>query len=141
MNRPPKNNAYVSQLLVFALTLALGAASAGFAVVRQQMRITQTANSIKALEEKIADIARYRSDITSQIATEQSFEALTRRNASFNLGLAPIREQQIVRVTEQPELRLARKRNAETLALMPDTAPANSATTALAPVRFVSLTR
>ena len=52
------------------------------------------------------------SDATATIVeSEQSYEALTRRNADWHLGLAPATDTQVVRVTEDPVRRLARRRD------------------------------
>ena len=111
--------AFISQILVWSLVIVGIAGTAGVAVIWQRQLIVQTANRTKILENNLAEIERHQSDITSELAAEQSLDALLRRNAAFALALAPITEQQLVRVTTSPERRLAIKRNAETFAVAP----------------------
>ena len=109
--------AFISQILVWSLLIVGIAGASGVSVVWQRQLIAQTSNRLKTLENNIAEVQRHQSDITSELAAEQSLDALLRRNAAFALNLAPIREQQLIRVTIDPARRLATKRNAETYAI------------------------
>ena len=106
-------NAFISQILIWSLVLVGIAGGSGVAVVWQRQLITQAANRMKLLESSLAEVERHQTELNTEIAAEQSLDALLRRNASFALGLAPIREQQLVRVSIPPEQRLAIKRHAE----------------------------
>jgi len=111
--------AFISQILIWSLVLVGIAGSSGVAVIWQRQLIAQAANRIKILEVSLAEVERRQTELNSEIATEQSLDALLRRNAGYNLGLSPIREQQLVRVNISPEQRLAIKRTAETYAIAP----------------------
>jgi len=108
--------AFISQILIWSLLLIGIAGGSGVAVIWQRQLIVQAANRIKTLENNLAEVERRQTEITSELAAEQSLDTLLRRNAAFNLGLVPIREQQLVRVNISPERTLAIKRNAEPLA-------------------------
>ena len=121
MNYSSKQNAFISQIIVWSLMLVGIAGSFGVGVVWQRQLIAQTANRIKVLETSLAEIERRQTELNSQLATAQSLDALTHLNTHFGLGLVAIREQQLVRVNTSPEQRLAAKRNAE---LFAETRPA-----------------
>ncbi len=105
------NHAFVNQLLVCLLvTFGFGGAI-GLGAVWMRHQISVTAKSNRALQTSIAEVKR-RLDATATIVEfEQSYEALTRRNAKWHLGLAPATDTQVVRVTEDPVMRLARRRD------------------------------
>ena len=63
----------------------------------------------------------------TDLPAEQAPEVLRRRNAQWNLGLVQPREEQVVRIDERPEQRLAAKRNAEIF----------SSTPVIQPVKFI----
>ena len=112
-----KQPAFISQILIWSLVLIGIAGGSGVAVIWQRQLIVQTANRIKILENNLAEVERRQAEIKSEIDAERSLDALLSRNASFNLGLAPIGEQQLVRVNADPARRLAIKHNAETFAI------------------------
>ncbi len=122
------NSAFINQMLVYTLVMICFSGSVGIGAVWIRQQIAQTANSIRQLEATNRETDRRISEIDTLVASEQSPEVLTRRNAEWNLGLVQPREQQVVRVNESVEQRLAAKRNSELFS----TGPAN-----ITPVRFV----
>ena len=122
-------HAFVNQLLVYALVMISFTGSIGLGTVWMRNQIALTANSIKTLETRTAEVERHIAETTTMIASEQSPDELIRRNAEWRLGLvAPDFRTQIVRINENPEQRLAAKRNREIFAVDP---------AAARPVKFV----
>ena len=112
------HHAFVNQLLVYALVMISFTGSIGLGTVWMRNQIAQTANSIRILETRTAEVERHLSETTTMIAAEQSPDELIRRNAEWRLGLvAPDFRTQIVRINENPEERLAAKRNREIFAV------------------------
>jgi hypothetical protein len=109
-------NAFVSQMLVYSLLLIGLAGAGGVTAVWQRQAIAATANRIKQVEQQVIEADRRQAGVTAAAAVEQTLDALNRRNQQWMLGLAQVRETQIVRVGVPPERRLAAKRNAEILA-------------------------
>ena len=123
------HHAFVNQLLVYALVMISFTGSIGLGTVWMRNQIALTANSIKTLETRTAEVERHIAETTTMIASEQSPDELIRRNAEWRLGLvAPDFRTQIVRINENPEQRLAAKRNREIFAVDPAT---------VRPVKFV----
>ena len=113
-------HAFVSQLLVYALVMISFTGSIGLGTVWLRNQIAQTANSIKTLETRTAEVERHLAETTTLIAAEQSPDVLIRRNAEWRLGLvAPDFRTQIVRVSENPVDRLVAKRTREVFAGAP----------------------
>ncbi len=106
-------HAFVNQVLIYTLVAICLSGSVGLASVWMQQQIAATSNSIKQLEMRTAELERRRGEINADIAAEQSPLRLEQRNRAWNLGLVQPTEQQIERVYESPERRLARKRNDE----------------------------
>jgi cell division protein FtsL len=109
-------HAFVNQLLVYTLVTICLSGSVGLASVWMQQQIATASNSIKQLETRAAELERRRGEINAEIAAEQSPVRLDQRNKAWSLGLVQPSEQQIERITESPERRLARKRNDERFA-------------------------
>ena len=109
--RKNDNHAFVNQVLV-CLLLTFGCGGAlGLGAVWVRHQISVTAKSNRALQTSIAEVKR-RLDATAAIVeSEQSYDTLTRRNAAWRLGLAPATDTQVLRVTEDPVMRLARRRD------------------------------
>ncbi len=107
------NSAFINQMLVYSLVMICFSGSVGIGAVWLRQQIAQTANSIRQLEASTRETDRRLSEIDTLIAAEHSAEVLERRNVEWNLGLVQPREQQVVRVTESVEQRLAAKRNSE----------------------------
>ena len=119
MNKNDRH-AFVSQLLVYTLVMICFTGSIGLGTVWLRNQIAQTANSIKTLETRTAEVERHLAETTTLIAAEQSPDVLIRRNTEWRLGLAaPDFRTQIVRINENPEERLAAKRNREIFATDP----------------------
>jgi hypothetical protein len=106
-------HAFVNQLLIYTLVTICLSGSVGLASVWMQQQIATASNSIKQLETQAGELERRRGEINAEIATEQSPVRLDQRNKAWSLGLVQPSEQQIERVYESPERRLARKRNDE----------------------------
>lgn len=121
-------HAFVNQMLVYTLVMICFSGSIGLGTVWMRQQIAQTAKSVQQIEARTEEVERRLAETTSLIAEEQSAEALNRRNAQWSLGLVQPVEQQVVRVSEQPERRLNAKRNSELFSEGP----------ALSPVRFLA---
>ena len=93
-------------LLVFA-------GSIGLATVWLRHQVTEVAAAHQSAQARIADIDRRLAEVNADIAANLNPDVLLRENTRLNLGLAAPRENQIVRVDEEVEIRLASKRNAE----------------------------
>ncbi|MFT3867447.1 MAG: hypothetical protein QM715_03005 [Nibricoccus sp.] len=107
-------NAFVNQLLVYTLVMICFTGSIGLGTVWLRNQMAQTANSIKSYEYRTAEVERRLAETTAMIGVEQSTETLLRRNEEWRLGLAsPDYRTQIVRISENPEERLAARRNRE----------------------------
>jgi hypothetical protein len=106
-------HAFVNQLLVYTLVTICLSGSVGLASVWMQQQIATASNSIKQLETRAYEIERRQREVNAQIAQEQSVVNLEARNREWKLGLVQPSEQQIERISESPERRLARKRNDE----------------------------
>lgn len=146
MKPSPRNKAYISQLTACVMAAVFCFAVSTFAVVWQHQSNVRIAKENNELDNTIASIARHHTEILKQVADEQTFEKLISRNASFALNLAPIREQQLIRVTIDPKLRLEMKRNLESIGHIPVPRPAPARPAAEtdarpATIRFVTLTR
>jgi hypothetical protein len=106
------SHAFVNQLLVYTLVMICFTGSIGLGTVWLRNQLAQTANNIKFLDARTAEVERHLSETTTLIASEQSPDELIRRNAQWHLGLAaPDFRTQIIRINENPEERLAAKRN------------------------------
>ncbi len=122
--RPPPPNAFVNKLVTLTLGLLIFAGTLGLGAVYVRQEIFATANRSRAVEHRLADIARRLDEVNAQVATALSPAELLRRNEAMRLGLTAPRELQVVRVEESPELRLASKRNREAFSLGPENSPA-----------------
>jgi hypothetical protein len=74
-------------------------------------QISLVANSNRAIEARLAEVARHGEEIRTAIAEEQDEGVLLRRNQEWKLGLVPPRQDQVQAVAEDPMRRLAAKRN------------------------------
>lgn len=109
--RQNNNHAFVNQLLVCLLVSFGFGGTVGLGTVWMRHQIAVTAKANRALQSEIAEVKR-RLDATATIVeSEQSYDALTHRNLAWGLGLAPKTDAQVVRVTEDPVMRLARHRD------------------------------
>lgn len=73
-------------------------------------QISVSANASRDLEGKIKAAEERVADVTADLSVELSPEQLLRRNQEFELGLVRPRENQVVRVADEVESRLAAKR-------------------------------
>jgi hypothetical protein len=107
-------HAFVNQLLVYTLVMICFTGSIGLGTVWLRNQMALTANSIKSYEYRTAEVERRLAETAAMIGAEQSPETLIRRNGEWRLGLAaPDYRTQIVPITENPEERLAARRNRE----------------------------
>lgn len=114
----------MNQLLVYTLVMICFTGSIGLGTVWLRNQMAQTANSIKSYEYRTAEVERRLAETAAMIGAEQSTETLLRRNDEWRLGLAsPDYRTQIVRVTENPEERLAARRNREIFTPEPTVQP------------------
>jgi hypothetical protein len=110
MNRT-SNQAFVNQLLVYTLVMICFSGSIGLATVWMRHRISQTANATKLLDARIAEVDRRVNETTAVMEREQDDAVLKERNQKWHLGLAQPNPEQIVRISGDPTLKLAAKRN------------------------------
>lgn len=121
-----KNNrhAFVNQLLVYTLVMICFTGSIGLGTVWLRNQMAQTANSVKSFEARTAEVERRLAETSAMIATEQSPDALIRRNSEWHLGLtAPDFRTQIVRINENPVDRLMAKHSRELYSTEPTVQP------------------
>jgi hypothetical protein len=109
--RPHATNAFANQLLVCLLVTFCFGGSIGLATVWMRHQISATAKANRALQASLAEVKRRIDATASIIEMEQSFDVLTRRNSEWRLGLVPATDAQVVRVTDDPVMRLARRRD------------------------------
>ena len=105
------NHAFVNQLLVYTLVMICFSGSIGLGTVWMRHQISLTANATKVLDAQIAEVERRVNETTTVIETEQDPAILKRRNDEWHLGLVQPGQAQIVRVTGDPVMKLAAKRN------------------------------
>lgn len=98
--------AFANQLLVCFLVTVCCSGSVGMGIVWMRHQISVTANINRILAARIAEVERHCDQKRALVAAEQDPDVLRRRNAECNLGMEPERDQQIVRVTEDPVQRL-----------------------------------
>jgi hypothetical protein len=101
------------------------AGSLGLGAVWFRQEISQTANRSRSLEHKLADVERRLDEVNAQVAAAVNPDALLRQNEVMRLGLAGLREIQVVRVSGSAELRLASKRNLEAFSVAAASASAS----------------
>ena len=106
-------HAFVNQLLVYTLVMICFSGSVGLGTVWLRQQIAQTANNVKQLESRAAEMERHLSGTNMAIASEESPDVLVRRNAEWKLGLVQPKNPQVVRIDRSPEQRLAEKRHAK----------------------------
>ena len=106
-------HAFVNQLLVYTLVMICFSGSVGLGTVWLRQQIAQTANNVKQLESRTAEMERHLSGTNMAIAAEESPDVLVKRNAEWKLGLVQANNSQVVRIDRSPEQRLAEKRHSE----------------------------
>ena len=111
-----ETHGFVNQLLVYTLVMICFSGSIGLGTVWLRQQIAQTANSVKQLEARAEAVERHLAEANALISAESSAEVLARRNVEWRIGLVRPHEEQIKRVMEPVEDRLARKRHGELFA-------------------------
>lgn len=102
---------FVNQLLAYTLVMIGFSGSIGLGTVWMRHQISITANANKVLDARIADVERHLAEATAASESERDTQVLLARNAEWKLGLVAPSQAQIVRVSEDPIMRLAAKRN------------------------------
>ncbi|QYM78089.1 hypothetical protein K0B96_12305 [Horticoccus luteus] len=103
--------AFVNQMLVYTLVMICFSGSVGLGTVWLRHQISVTANAARDIEGRIAEVRRHIDETNATIQAEKSPDVLARRNVEMRLGLVQPREENVVRVNEDPVFRLAAKRN------------------------------
>jgi hypothetical protein len=111
MSRPSSSPAFVNHLLVYAMVAMGSCGSLGLGMVWIRHQISVEANENKVLQARIEDTERKLDETRAAVAAEMDPTALLKRNADWNLQLAPAAADQEQQVTGDPMLRLAEKRN------------------------------
>ena len=94
------SQAFVNQLVVCLLVTMTFGGSIGLGTVWVRHQMSVTAKTNRALLAAISEVNRRSDDIEAQIRSEQRPELLRQLNLEFRLGLAPMNEVEVVRVTE-----------------------------------------
>ena len=105
------SHAFINQLLVCLLVTFCFSGSIGLGTVWMQHQKTLVANTNKELELRIAKVERHLAETAAVIETEQGPDLLHRRNEQLRLGMVQPAEANLIRITEDPELRLIAKTN------------------------------
>jgi len=108
-----ETHGFVNQLLVYTLVMICFSGSVGLGTVYLRQQMAQTANNIRQMETRADALERHLAETNAAIAAESSSDVLAQRNVLWHLGLTAPKENQIVRVSEPVEDRLARKHHDE----------------------------
>lgn len=111
--KPPPAHGFVNRLIALTLLLLVFSGSLGLGAVWARQEISQAANRSRALEMKLADVARRLDEVNAEVAAAVNPDVLLRQNQAMRLGLGSPREIQVRRVAESAELRLMAKLNRE----------------------------
>lgn len=103
------SQAFVNQLVVCLLVTMTFGGSLGLGIVWVRHQISVTAKANRALLAAISEVNRRSDDIEAQIRSEQRPELLRQLNLEFRLGLAPMNEVEVVRVTENVTQRIVER--------------------------------
>ncbi len=106
-----ENHAFINQLLIYTLCMICFSGGIGLGTVWFRHQISDTANVVRRLEAQVVEAERRLADTHIQVAREETFENLARRNAEWKLGLVAPVEAQVRRVLGSPERRLTILRN------------------------------
>jgi hypothetical protein len=115
--KPPPTPGLVNRVIALTLLLLTFTGTLGLGAVWMRQGISTTANSNRALEDRITEVERRLDEVNAEVAAAVNPDALLRQNTFMRLTLAAPREIQVVRVAGSPELRLAAKRNQEVFRL------------------------
>lgn len=102
-----------NRLLIATVMLLVFAGTIGLATVWLRHQVSEVAAANRNAQIRIADIDRRIAEANALVAASLSPDVLLRQNTRLHLGLVAPRENQIIRVDEEVEIRLASKRNAE----------------------------
>lgn len=103
------SQAFVNQLVVCLLVTMTFGGSLGLGIVWVRHQISVTAKANRALLAAISEVNRRSDDIEARIRSEQRPELLRQLNLEFRLGLAPMNEVEVVRVTENVAQRMVER--------------------------------
>ncbi len=106
-----ENHAFINQLLTYTLCMICFSGSIGLGIVWFRHQISDTANVIRRIEAQVVETERRLADAHIQVAREETFENLARRNTEWKLGLVVPVESQVRRIAGSPERRLMILRN------------------------------
>lgn len=106
-------SAFANQLLVCLLVTLSFSGVIGVSAVWLRHQISATANDNRRREARLAELERRIAETTTAIEGEEGSETLRRRNAEWKLGLVPVSEAQVVRVTSDDLSRHTARRNRE----------------------------
>jgi hypothetical protein len=104
-------NAFINQVLVYTLVMAVFTGSVGFGTVWLRHEISLAANRTKNLRTHLDEVQRHLDQLTAEIAAAQSLDSLLLLNSSMHLSLDMPRSEQIERVLGDVEQQLAARRN------------------------------
>ncbi|RKX35502.1 MAG: hypothetical protein DRP71_03420 [Verrucomicrobia bacterium] len=110
MKHRPAHTA-LNRILLFSFMLLVYAGAIGFGTVWLRHQIAMAADENKVIEQRIVEIERSLSEVDAELAASLSPEYLIMRNLELDLRLERPSESQIVRISDDVEIRLATKRN------------------------------
>lgn len=113
MKKAPPQSVLWNRLLIATVMLLMFAGSIGLATVWLRHQVSEVAAANQSAQVRIAELDRRIAEVNAQVAAGLSPDVLLRQNTRLRLGLAAPRDNQIIRVDEEVEIRLAAKRNAE----------------------------
>ena len=102
---------FINHLVAYTIVLIGLSGSVGLGAVWMRHQISLAANASRMLDAHIADVERHFAETTTAVETERDPNILLRRNTEWHLGLVPPSQAQVVRVSGDPVMRLAAKRN------------------------------
>jgi hypothetical protein len=105
------SHAFVNQIVAWLLVTISFGGSIGLGTVWMRQQISRTANANRVLVAQINEVQRRIAETNALLEAEQSLEALRRRNTEWNLGLVPVNETQVERITGDPVERMAARAN------------------------------
>jgi hypothetical protein len=128
MKKAPPQSVLWNRLLIATVMLLLFAGSIGLATVWLRHQVSEVAAANQSAQVRISELDRRIAEVNAQVAAGLSPDVLLRQNTRLRLGLAAPRDNQIIRVDEEVEIRLAAKRNAElyTTSVVPASFPVST---------------
>ncbi len=113
----------VNRLLLATILLLAFAGSIGVATVWLRHQISEVAQDNKQMQQRIVEVQRRTAETNAEIAAALNPEVLLTQNSTLRPGLETPREHQIVSVAEPVEVRLAAKRNSDSVTLLSTSFP------------------